>query len=125
PGFPRTEDNKLSSAKHGKCFANRLVDTLPTALHLIPMSCFRIVQDHLHRWGFGSIKEIVNIDHVDLGLGADSAEKLLCENHVLIVTESHQVIPSRSCREPIHRRSRGECDLKAAIPEKQHVRVPS
>jgi hypothetical protein len=75
--------------------------------------------------GFDSIKEIVNIDHVDSGLGANPAQKLLRENLVFEVSEPHQVIPSRSCREPIRRCSRGECHLKAAIPEKQHIRIPS
>src|SRR5271165_5109091 len=125
PRFARTEDNKLNPAKHSECLATRLVDALPEALPFVSISCFWIVQDRLYRWAFGSIKEIVNIDHVDPGSGADSAQKLLCENHVLEVTEPKEVIPSRSCREPIGRRGRGECDLNAATPEKQHIRVPS
>jgi hypothetical protein len=69
------------------------------------------------------------INDVDPGcLGADSAETLtrgrilqrnsFSEHHVLVISESHEVISSRDSREPVSRHNCGECALKPAIPEK-------
>ena len=74
-------------AKPGEVSANRLVDSLPEAFHFVSMSRFRIMQDRLDVWGFGSFKETVNVDHVDSGFGLDPAEKPFRENHILPVSE--------------------------------------
>jgi hypothetical protein len=63
------------------------VDSLPEAFDLVSTSRFRIVQDRLYRWGFGSFKETVNVDHVDSGFGLDPAEKPFRENHILPASE--------------------------------------
>jgi len=123
PRLARTKNNEAIPAKRGKSFANRLVDSLPEALRLVSILGFWIVQDRLRGRGLPLRKKIVNIDHIDLGMGLNPAQNPLYEDYVLEVTETEQVIPRRSRREPIGGRGGGECDLKAAIPEEQHLRL--
>jgi hypothetical protein len=74
-------------AKSGEVSANWFVDSLPKAFHYVSTSRFRIMQDRLYAWGFGTFKETVNVDHVDSGFGLDPAEKRFRENHILPASE--------------------------------------
>ena len=69
------------------------------------------------------LKKIVDVDDVDAGMGIHPLQKVPGENHVLVVAERQQVIPSRRLLEPIRRRIVGQRDLQAAVAEDQHVGV--